>query len=139
MCFHGFIPYFILVLNNIPFSWYRSSQVTTVVKNPPANAGDKRDKGSIHELGRSLGVGNGNQLQDSCLESPMDRGTCRLQSIGLQRVGYHCLFLINLCCFWVLAPMKKAAIISVCKFSCGHKFLFTWVMSRSRITGLYHK
>ena len=46
-----------------------------MVKNVPASAGDKRDKGSIHELGRSLGVGNGNPLQDSCLESPMGRGT----------------------------------------------------------------
>ena len=34
-----------------------------VVKNPPANAGDARDVGSISGLGRSLGVGNGNSLQ----------------------------------------------------------------------------
>ena len=38
----------------------------------PANAGDE---GLIPELGRrSPGEGNGNPLQDSCLENPMDRG-----------------------------------------------------------------
>ena len=36
--------------------------------------------------GRTLGEGNGNLLQYSCLENPMDRGAGRLQSIGLQRV-----------------------------------------------------
>ena len=45
-----------------------------MVKNPPANAEDIRDAGSIPGLGRSLGVGNGNPLQYSCLENPMDRG-----------------------------------------------------------------
>ena len=43
----------------------------SVVKNLPANAGDA---GSIPGLGRSPGVGNGNPLQYSCLENPMDRG-----------------------------------------------------------------
>ena len=50
------------------------SQVTLVVKNSPANEGDKRDVGSILGLGRTPGGGNGNQLQYSCLENPMDRG-----------------------------------------------------------------
>ena len=45
-----------------------------MVKNPPANAGDTGDAGSIPESGRSPGGGNGNSLQYSCLESPMDRG-----------------------------------------------------------------
>ena len=44
-----------------------------VVKNPPANAGDIRDAGLISGLGRSPGGGNGNPLQYSCLENPMDR------------------------------------------------------------------
>ena len=39
-------------------------------------AGDARDVGSIPVLGRSLGVGNGNPLQYSCLENSMDRGAC---------------------------------------------------------------
>ena len=45
-----------------------------MVKNPPANAGDIRDAGSIPSLGRSPGGGHGNSLQYSCLENPMDRG-----------------------------------------------------------------
>ena len=35
------------------------------------------------------GGGNGNPLQYSCLENPMDRGTGRLQSTGSQRVGHN--------------------------------------------------
>ena len=48
-----------------------------VVKNTPANAGDTADVGSIPVSGRSPGEGNGNPLQYSCLESPMDRGAWR--------------------------------------------------------------
>ena len=44
------------------------------VKDPPANAGDVRDAGSIPGSGRSPGGGHGNPFQDSCLENPMDRG-----------------------------------------------------------------
>ena len=46
----------------------------------PANAGDKRDAGSILGLGRSPGEGHGNPLQYSCLENPMDRGACHTES-----------------------------------------------------------
>ena len=52
-------------------------QVAPAVKNPPANAGDVRDVGSIPGLGRSPGERNGNTLQYSCLENPMDRGAWR--------------------------------------------------------------
>ena len=45
-----------------------------VVKNLPANAGDIRDVGSVPGLGRSPGEENGNPLQFTCLENPMDRG-----------------------------------------------------------------
>ena len=47
--------------------------VALVVKNPPANAEDTRDEGSIPGLGRSPGEGNGSPLQYSCLENSMDR------------------------------------------------------------------
>ena len=53
---------------------YEASQAVLVVKNPPANARDIRDLGLISGSGRSLGEGNGNPLQYSCLENPMDRG-----------------------------------------------------------------
>ena len=55
-----------------------------MVKNPPANAGDKRDAGSIPGSGRSAAVGNGNPLQYSCLENSMDRGAWQVQSTGSQ-------------------------------------------------------
>ena len=60
----------------------------TVVKNPPANAGDARDTGSIPELGRSLGVRNGNPLQYSCLKNSMDRGDWQVTVHGITRVGH---------------------------------------------------
>ena len=44
-----------------------------MVKTLPANAGDTRDAGSILGSRRSPGEGNGNPLQYSCLENPMDR------------------------------------------------------------------
>ena len=54
-----------------------ASQIAPMVKNPPANAEDIRDVGSIPRLGRSPGDGHGNLLQDSCLENPMDIGAWR--------------------------------------------------------------
>ena len=51
-------------------------------KNPPANVGDA---GSIPRLGRSLGVGNGNQLQYSCLENSMDRGAWQVTVHGVAK------------------------------------------------------
>ena len=48
-----------------------------MVKNPPANAGDIRDAGSIPGSGRSPGEEHGNPLQYSCLENPMDGETCQ--------------------------------------------------------------
>ena len=44
-----------------------------MVKNPPGNAGEVRDVGSVPELGRSPGEGSGNPLQSSCLENHMDK------------------------------------------------------------------
>ena len=46
----------------------------SVVKNPPANAGDTR---SIPGSGMSLEEGNGNPLHYSCLGNPKDRGAWR--------------------------------------------------------------
>ena len=49
-----------------------------VAKNVPANAGNARDEGLIPGLGRSLGEGNDNPLQYSCLENPIDRRAWRI-------------------------------------------------------------
>ena len=52
----------------------RASQVSLVVKNPPASAGDVRDVGSVPGSGRSPGGGNSSPLLYSCLENPRHRG-----------------------------------------------------------------
>ena len=54
------------------------------VKNLPANAGDEGEAGSIPGLGRSPGGGNGNSLQYSCLENPMEEEPGGQQFVGLQ-------------------------------------------------------
>ena len=48
--------------------------INVVVKNLPANAGDIRDMGLTSGWGRAPEEGNGDPLQYSCLENPMDRG-----------------------------------------------------------------
>ena len=72
-----------------------------MVKNLPVNAGDSGDEGLIPGSGRSAGEGNGNSLQHSCLENPMDRGAWKVTvgraGGGLQRVG----------CALVLLPGKS--------------------------------
>ena len=45
-----------------------------VVKNPPVNVEESGDTGSIPGSGRSLGGGNCNPLQNSCLRNPKERG-----------------------------------------------------------------
>ena len=70
--------------NLIPYLLYL--QVGLVEKNPSANAGDE---GLISVLGRAPGAGNGNPVQNSCLENSRDRKVWWLQSIGLQRVRHN--------------------------------------------------
>ena len=92
-------------------SW--ASQLVLVVQNPPANAGDV---GSIPGLGRSPGEGNGNPLQYSCLEHPMDRGAWWATVHGvaksqtrLQQLSKHAWVLVEAsvifrCSLWGLVP-----------------------------------
>ena len=54
----------------------------SVVKNPPANAGDT---GLFPESGISTGEGNGDPLQYSCLGNLWTEEPVRLQSIGSQK------------------------------------------------------
>ena len=54
----------------------------SVVKNPPANAGDLS---SIPGSGRSPGEGKGNPLQYSCLENPTDRGASKATVHGVAK------------------------------------------------------
>ena len=55
-----------------------------VGKESACNAGDL---GSITGSGRSPGEGNGDPLQYSCLENPMDRGAWQATVHGVVRVG----------------------------------------------------
>ena len=64
-----------------------ASQVALVVKNPPANAGDKRYRFDP-ELEISPERGHGHLLQCSCLENSWTEEPGGLQSIGLQRVRH---------------------------------------------------
>ena len=58
---------------------------SSVGKELACNAGDL---GSIPGLGRSPGEGNGNPLQYSCLENPMDRGALKATVYRVVRVGH---------------------------------------------------
>ena len=67
-----------------------------LVKNPPANTGDKRDAGLIPGSGQCPGGGHGNPLQYSFLENPMDRGAWLAPAHGvlksqtqLKRLSIH--------------------------------------------------
>ena len=57
----------------------------SAVKNAPINARDTGDVGSIPESGISPGEGNGNPLQYSCLENPMDRGAWQAAAHGVEK------------------------------------------------------
>ena len=59
------------ILCNKPVIITKGFSGGSVVKNPPANAGDV---GLIPGSGRSPEGGNGNPVQYSCLGNPMDRG-----------------------------------------------------------------
>ena len=67
------------------FFFFRGFPGGTVVKNLPASAGDAGDMGLILESGRSPRVGNGNPLQCSCLENPMDRGAWQARVHGVTK------------------------------------------------------
>ena len=56
-----------------------------MVKNPPANAGDTGDAGSIPRSGRSSGEGRSNPFQYSCLDNPMGRGAYQATIHGITK------------------------------------------------------
>ena len=57
----------------------------SVVKNPPADAGDVGNRGSILASGRSPGKGNGSTLQYACLGNAMDRGVWQAKVHGVAK------------------------------------------------------
>ena len=61
----------------VPWRWAVIPKVVPLVKNPPAmqeTAYSTGDPGSVPGSGKSPGEGNGNPLQYSCLENPMNKG-----------------------------------------------------------------
>ena len=57
-----------------------------MVNDPPANAGDPGGASLIPGSGRSHGGGNGNPLQYSCLENPMDKEAWRAMVRGVAKM-----------------------------------------------------
>ena len=68
---------------------FKASQVVPVVKNPPADAANVREVGSIPLWGRSPGEGKGNPLQYSCLKNSLDRGVWRATVHGVAKSQYE--------------------------------------------------
>ena len=82
-CFHT------LAIVNKAAVIFGASKVALVVKNPPANAGNIRDLGSIPGSGRSPGGGNGNPLQYSSWRIPWPEEPGGLWSVGSQRIRHN--------------------------------------------------
>ena len=61
---------------------------SSVVKNPSASAGDRRDAGSISGFKKFPEGGNGNPFQYACLDKHMDRGAWRAIVHGIARVSH---------------------------------------------------
>ena len=89
-----------------------------MVNNLPDAVGDPRDLGSIPGSGRSPGERNGNPLQYSCLENPMDREAWRatVQGIAETRTGlnphaciftYVCVSILFACILCLILSIKN--------------------------------
>ena len=94
-----------------------------MVKNPPANARDIRDTGSVLRLRRSRGEGNGNPPKYSCLENPMDRGASwsTVQRITKSWIPLKCL--------------STQACLRVCNYTVFSHTLFDWQNNPVKLTG----
>ena len=91
--------------------------VFPVVKNPPGNAGDARDLGSIPGLGWSLGVRSGNPLQYSCLENSLGSRAWQTTVDGAAKSPTqlsswaHTSVLLKCCQYLPKYPSKKGTIL----------------------------
>ena len=82
---HGIYPYIYTYAHKHKCGMYEGFPGSSVVKNPPDNAGDSRDAGSVLGSGRSLGGGNSNPFQYPSLENAMDRGTWQAAVHGVTK------------------------------------------------------
>ena len=74
LCLQMCVCVYIYIYTHIYMMEWGTSQVSLVVKNPPANAGDMK-RGGFNLCVRNIPLrGHGNPLQHSCLENPKDRG-----------------------------------------------------------------
>ena len=92
------------------FQAFGTFLVAQMAKNPPANAGDTGDVGSIPELGQSPGEGNVSPLQYSCLENPMDRGAWRATVHGVAKKSVTSELLTVqafICLYWLIIRHGK--------------------------------
>ena len=102
-----------------------------VVNNPPANAGDIWDMGSIPESGRSLGGGHGNPFQYSCLENPMDRGAwwatvhkgLKESDMHWRQIIYHLSYIFSAIIFFFMSHWFLLLLFNTCLY-CSHSFFF---------------
>ena len=97
----GVLELVLLIYRYSGLHWWLSD------KESPCSAGDGGDMGSIPWLGRTPGGGHSNHSSNT-----MDRGTCGLQSMGLQRVGHD----------WSNGPPPHALNMFICHLC--HVFLF---------------
>ena len=103
------------------------SQVVPVVKNTPANAGHIRDLGLILGLGKYPEVGQGNPLQYSCLENPMDRGAWQGIVHGVTKhwtqlkwLSTHITIHLILCLLkWYKCNLLKIIYFNIIKICCN--------------------
>ena len=110
--------------------WYGGFPDGSVVKNPPANAGDTRIAGSNGGWGRSPGGGHGNPLQYSCLKNPMDRRGWRAAvhrvAKSWTRLSAHVL-LVN----WTLYYYKSSFFFQDSSFCPEHPFYLMQIIDFS--------
>ena len=86
-----------------------------VVKNPPVNAGDSKDSGSVPGSRGSSRVGNGNPLQYSCPESPRES----------QRVG--CDWVCVRVCTHTHTHSLSLSLIYIYTYACTHKHIYIYI------------
>ena len=103
----------------------------SVVKKPPTKALNSEDASSIPRLGRSSGEGNGNPLQYSCLENPMDRGAWWATTHAVTKSQIQLstpVWMIITSCF--LPGVSVVFISSVQLLRCDQLFVIPWTPSR---------
>ena len=117
----------LMTLNDFPSMFCKIFPDSAEGKEFTCNSGDTGDMDLIPGSGRSPGEGNGNLLQYSCLENPVDRGTwwATVQSVtkswtplshnpGIFFFGYFIIILLSVICLpWQTTDFMKARLLWV--------------------------